>query len=116
MKILKKGEKHVAYVWHCECSTCGSILEFVNGKDPACGPEVCYNCDASMHYTRYVCPVCGSLKVAFEDSAFGKTGNATYEKRVIKPGEFETDEITQEAFENLDWINDRSRYWPKDAE
>lgn len=118
MKIVKMGEANKAYVWKTKCSTCESILEFVNGNDPLCGKEVCYNCDASQYYTRYVCPVCHSHKVAFTNSAFGKKGNAEYDKRVVKKGEFDLPETMENPIltdEDVAWIENRSRYWSEEA-
>lgn len=82
MKILHEGTAHKARVWITRCDTCESDLRIIEG-DPHAG-DICYNCDASQYYIRYICPVCGGLKTAWTESAFGMKANATYEKITLE--------------------------------
>ena len=112
MKVLKEGKLNKRMAWFTTCSTCGSELRILQG-DPMATKEVCYNCDASQYYVRYVCPVCRSLEKAYTNSSFGIKGNARYEEIVLN------DEDRDELSENAngtdylsmeeEWISNRFR-------
>ena len=81
MKILHEGKLHKKMAWFTECITCGSELRIIEG-DPHAG-RLCYNCDASQYYIRYICPVCNAKNAAWTRSSFGKEANAKYKEIVL---------------------------------
>lgn len=82
MKVLKEGKLHKRMAWFVSCSCCGSEIRILDG-DPMATKPVCYNCDASQYYARYICPVCRSKEVAMTDSSFKDNGNAEYKEIVL---------------------------------
>ena len=104
--ILKEGKLHKHMAWLTTCDTCGSELKILQG-DPLATDPVCYNCDASQYYVRYVCPVCGSLKKAYTNSSFGIKGNATYKEVILE----EEDRKEIESWEYQEKLSDEETKW-----
>ena len=75
--------------WFTTCDTCGSSWRIIVGDSHA--GKLCYNCDASQYYIRYICPVCGSFKSAWTRSSFGMEANARYNEIILE--EEDRDEI-----------------------
>lgn len=82
MKILYEGKEHKKMAWFVKCDTCGSKLRILEG-DPHAG-ELCYNCDASQYYIRYICPVCKAKNAAWTRSSFGVEANAEYKGIILR--------------------------------
>ena len=111
MKILKEGKAHKHMAWFVTCSTCESELKILQG-DPMATEEVCYQCDRRQYYIRYICPVCGSKKVAYTASAFGTKANAEYSEIVLEKEDREEMKAWEHIKElrtedQLKWINNR---------
>lgn len=111
--ILREGKLHKHMAWFTTCDTCGSELKMLQG-DPLATEEVCYNCDASQYYIRYICPVCGSKKKAYTNSSFGIKGNATYKEVILEERDREDirswDNIKADlSNDDKEWINNRCR-------
>lgn len=114
MKVLKEGKLNKRMAWYCACSTCGSELRILEG-DPMATDPVCYNCDTSQYYVRYICPVCRSKGKAFTKSCIpGSKANAKYEeillnledmKEIEDFNRFDSEIVLNK--EELDWINNR---------
>ena len=112
MTILKEGKAHKHMAWFTTCDTCNSELKILQG-DPLATKEVCYNCDARQYYIRYICPVCGSHKIAKTRSSFGDEANAKYQEIILEKEdreEMETwDKVEIKSRSDLEWINNRFR-------
>lgn len=104
--ILKEGKLHKHMAWITTCDTCGSELKILQG-DPLATNPVCFNCDASQYYVRYVCPVCGSLKKAYTNSSFGIKGNAMYKDIILE----EEDRKEIESWENQEKLKADEEAW-----
>lgn len=110
--VLREGKANKHMAWFTACDTCGSELKILQG-DPLATKEVCYNCDASQYYIRYVCPICGGLKKAYTSSSFGIKGNAKYKEIILEKEDREEmeswkyQEVLSEKETN--WVNNRFR-------
>lgn len=112
MIILKEGKMHKHMAWFTTCEICNSELKILEG-DPKSTPQVCYNCDASQYYIRYICPVCGQKRKAYTNSSFGVKGNAVYKEIILEKEDREEmaswKDCGEISMEDLEWITDRSR-------
>ena len=108
--ILKEGKAHKHMAWFTTCNTCESELKILQG-DPLATKPVCYQCDRSQYFIRYICPVCGSHKVAYTASAFGTKANAQYKEIILEEEdrkEMESWELQESLSDDeLNWINNR---------
>ena len=113
MKILKQGKAHMHKAWFTTCRTCESELRILEG-DPLASPRVCFNCDASQYYIRYVCPICGAHEEAHTSSSFGVKANARYETIILNREDREemanwADQRNKVTGDDLEWIENRNR-------
>lgn len=111
MKILKEGKLNKRHAWFTTCDTCGSELRILEG-DPYSTPDVCYQCDRRQYFTRYICPVCHSKKVAYTASAFGEKANAEYKEIILEKEDREEIESWKQnvyhiSNDDLSWITNR---------
>lgn len=108
MKILKEGKAHKHMAWFCTCDTCESELRILEG-DPLSSDHVCYNCDASQYYIRYICPVCRSLRKAYTSSSFGVKANAQRKEIML----IKEDREEMESWKNFDadTLSDEEKKW-----
>ena len=111
MKILKEGKAHKHMAWFVTCDTCESDLRILEG-DPLSTEDVGYQCDRRQYFIRYICPVCGSKKVAYTASAFGEAANAEYKEIILEKEDREEMEAWNDirnlrTEEQMRWINNR---------
>lgn len=106
MQILKEGKAHKHFAWFTECSICESKLKILEG-DPCSTYETCYNCDRRQYFVRYICPVCGSMELAYTDSAFGQKANAKYEEIILK----KEDRDDMESWNDRETLSEEESVW-----
>ena len=79
---------------------------------------VCYNCDVSQYYVRYICPVCRSKEKAFTKANYPASpeANSRYEEILLNLEDMKEIEDFEKFDpeivlnkEELNWINNRFR-------